>query len=246
MIFDEFHERTIHADTSLALCLELQQTVRPDLRIIIMSATLDKAKIAALLPNAVSVDSDGGMHPVAIRYLGSFADDPVKPVVQAVSLALKQHKGDLLVFLPGSGEIRRALTQLTELYPGGDLLLLPLYGDIPFSEQQRALTPADRRKVVLATNIAETSLTIEGVTVVVDSGMVRRVRFDRSRALDRLVTERVSKASAEQRAGRAGRLLPGNCYRLWSEPQHQALLPFDPPEILTADLCELALNLALW
>ena len=156
------------------------------------------------------------------------------------------NRGDILVFLPGSGEIRRALALLQEQHPGSDILFLPLYGDIPFAEQQRAITPAKRRKVVLATNIAETSLTIEGVTVVVDSGLVRRSRFDRSRALDRLVTERVSRASAVQRAGRAGRLQPGSCYRLWSEHQHNALLAFDPPEILTADLSELALNLALW
>ena len=246
VIFDEFHERTIHADTALALCLDLQQTIRPELRIIIMSATLDAAKIAALVPHARTVFSDGGSHPVSIRYLGSPAADTVTGVVQSVSLALRENSGDILVFLPGSGEIRRALALLQEQHPGGDILFLPLYGDIPFAEQQRAITPANRRKVVLATNIAETSLTIEGVTVVVDSGLVRRSRFDRSRALDRLVTERVSRASAAQRAGRAGRLQPGCCYRLWSEQQHNALLSFDPPEILTADLSELALNLALW
>jgi len=245
VIFDEFHERTIHADTALALCLELQQTIRPELRIIIMSATLDAAKIAALLPHARTVFSDGGIHPVAIRYLGSQADT-VKNVVQSVSLALRENCGDILVFLPGSGEIRRALSLLQELHPGGEILFLPLYGDIPFAEQQRALTPADRRRVVLATNIAETSLTIEGVTVVIDSGYVRRARYDRSRALDRLVTERISRASAAQRAGRAGRLQPGCCYRLWSEQQQRALLLFDPPEILTADLGELVLNMALW
>ena len=246
VIFDEFHERTIHADTALALCLDLQQTIRPELRIIIMSATLDAAKIAALLPHARTVFSDGGLHPVDIRYLGSPAADTVTSVVQSVSLALRENRGDILVFLPGSGEIRRALVLLQEQHPGGDILFLPLYGDIPFTEQQRAITPADRRKVVLATNIAETSLTIEGVTVVIDAGFVRRSRFDRSRALDRLITERISRASAAQRAGRAGRLQSGSCYRLWSEHQHHALLPFDPPEILTADLSELALTLALW
>lgn len=246
VIFDEFHERTIHADTALALCLDLQQTIRPELRIILMSATLDAAKIAALLPHAQTVFSDGGIHPVDIRYFGGHTSDTVKNTVQAISLALREKKGDILVFLPGSGEIRKVLSLLQELYPGGDTLFLPLYGAIPFSEQQLAITPASRRKVVLATNIAETSLTIEGVTVVVDSGLVRRSRFDRAKALDRLVTERISKASAAQRAGRAGRLQPGICYRLWSEHQHNALLPFDPPEILTSDLCELALNLALW
>jgi ATP-dependent helicase HrpB len=246
VIFDEFHERTIHADTALALCLELQQTVRPDLRIVIMSATLDAAKLAALLPLARTVTSDGGLYPVAIRYSGSFAADPVQRAVQGVSRALREQSGDILVFLPGAGEIRRALAILQEEHHSSSIQFLPLYGDIPFQEQQRALLPADRRKVVLATNIAETSLTIEGVTVVVDAGLVRRARYDRSRALDRLVTERISRAAATQRAGRGGRLQAGVCYRLWSEAEQQALVPFDPPEILTADLGELALNLALW
>ncbi len=246
VIFDEFHERTIHADTALALCLDLQQTIRPELRIIIMSATLDTAKIAALVPHARTIISDGAIHPVAIRYSGTPGEDLVKIAVQGVSIALQENKGDILVFLPGSGEIRRALSLLRKLHSDDSIIFLPLYGDIPFAEQQRAITPADRRKVVLATNIAETSLTIEGVTVVVDSGFVRRSRFDRSRALDRLVTERISRASAAQRAGRGGRLQPGVCYRLWSEHQQNALLPFDPPEILCADLCELVLNLALW
>jgi len=245
VIFDEFHERTIHADTALALCLDLQQTIRPELRIIIMSATLDAAKIAALLPHARTVFSDGAIHPVDIRYLGSKADI-ISNVVQCVSLALREKNGDILVFLPGSGEIRRTLSLLQEIYPDSDILFLPLYGDLSFAQQQRALAAAGHRKVVLATNIAETSLTIEGVTVVIDAGFVRRARFDRSRALDRLVTERISRASAAQRAGRAGRLQPGSCFRLWSEHQQNALLPFDPPEILTADLSELVLNMALW
>jgi ATP-dependent helicase HrpB len=245
VIFDEFHERTIHADTALALCIELQQTVRPDLRIVIMSATLDRAKMAALLPAARVVTADGGLHPVAIRYLGE-ASDPVTGVVAGVNQALSEQAGDILAFLPGAGEIKRAAARLQELHPAGTLRCVPLYGDLPFAEQERAILPGQVRKVVLATNIAETSLTIEGITAVVDAGLVRRARFDRSRGIDRLVTERTSRASAEQRAGRAGRLGPGRCYRLWSDHQQQALLPFDPPEILTADLSELALNLALW
>lgn len=246
VIFDEFHERTIHADTALALCLELQQTVRPDLRIVVMSATLDADKLAALLPQARVVSSAGGIHPVAVHHCGSFAADPVKSTVQTVSQALREQPGDILAFLPGAGEIRRALSLLQEQHAADAVLFLPLYGDIPFSEQQRVLLPTDRRKVVLATNIAETSLTIEGITVVVDAGLVRRLRYDRSRALERLTTERISRAAAAQRAGRAGRLQAGVCYRLWSVHEHNALLPFDPPEILTADLGELALNLALW
>lgn len=246
VIFDEFHERTIHADTSLALCLELQQTVRPDLRIVIMSATLDASKLVARIPGIRIVTTGGGLHPVVIHYLAGSDRDPAQRVIDGVSQALAASRGDILVFLPGSGEIRRSQALLEERHAGENLQILPLYGDLPFAEQERALLPTTRRKVVLATNIAETSLTIEGVTAVVDTGLVRRVRFDRSRALDRLVTERVSAASAAQRTGRAGRLQPGVCFRLWSEQQQQSLLPFDPPEIQTADLCELALNLALW
>jgi len=246
VVFDEFHERAIHADTALAFCLELQQTVRPELRIIIMSATIDAARLAAVVPKAVIISSDGSLHPVETRYCGDFNNDPVKSAVAAICKTLKEEQGDILVFLPGSGEIRRAETMLREKIPGGDPLVLPLYGAIPLSEQQRAILPAERRKVVLATNIAETSLTIQGVTIVIDAGLVRRARFDRGRGLEKLVTERVSQASAEQRAGRAGRLAPGICLRLWSRAQQLPLLPFDPPEITVTDLCELALNLALW
>ena len=246
VVFDEFHERAIHADTALAFCLELQQTVRPELRIIIMSATIDAARLATVVPNAVIISSDGSLHPVETRYCGDFNNDPVKSAVAAICKTLKEEQGDILVFLPGSGEIRRAEAMLREINPGGDLLVLPLYGAIPLAEQQQAILPAERRKVVLATNIAETSLTIQGVTIVIDAGLVRRARFDRGRGLEKLVTERVSQASAEQRAGRAGRVAPGICLRLWSREQQMPLLPFDPPEIMVTDLCELALNLALW
>lgn len=246
VVFDEFHERAIHADTALAFCLELQQTVRPELRIIIMSATIDAARLAAIVPMAVIVSSDGSLHPVETRYCGDFGNDPVNAAVAAICKTLKEEQGDVLVFLPGSGEIRRAETMLREIIPGNDVLVLPLYGAIPLAEQQRAILPAEQRKVVLATNIAETSLTIQGVTIVIDTGLVRRARYDRGRGLERLVTERVSQASAGQRAGRAGRLAPGICLRLWSREQHLPLLPFDPPEITVTDLCELALNLALW
>lgn len=246
VVFDEFHERAIHADTALAFCLELQQTVRPELRIIIMSATIDAARLAAVVPNAVIISSDGSLYPVQTSYCGDFNNDPVKAAVAAVCKALKEEQGDILLFLPGSGEINRAAAMLREAIPGGDTLVLPLYGAIPLAEQQRAILPAERRKVVLATNIAETSLTIQGVTIVIDAGLVRRARFDRGRGLEKLVTERVSQAAAEQRAGRAGRLAPGICLRLWSREQQLPLLPFDPPEITVTDLCELALNLALW
>jgi ATP-dependent helicase HrpB len=246
VIFDEFHERSIHTDTSLALCLYLQRTVRPDLRILIMSATLETGSISKVAPDAKIIACEGALHPVDIRYLGSIDEDPAKSAAKAVAKALSEEVGDILVFLPGGGEIRRCLRILEQNYPSGEPLILPLYGDLSFADQEKAIRVSDKRRVVLATNIAETSLTIDGVRIVVDSGLARRSRFDPSRALDRLVTERISKASATQRAGRSGRTAPGVCYRLWSEYQHSVMLPFDPPEILTSDLSELALNLALW
>lgn len=246
VIFDEFHERSIHADTSLALCLYLQRTVRPDLKILIMSATLETRGVAALIPEARIVTCEGRLHPVEVRYLGEMDADPARSVARAIVIALKESSGDILAFLPGAGEIRRCLSSLQQQYRGSEILFLPLYGDLSFGEQEKAIGVAAQRKVVLATNIAETSLTIEGVSIVIDSGLARRSRFDPSRALDRLVTERISRASAVQRAGRSGRTAPGICYRLWSEYQQDGLLAFDPPEILIADLCGLALNLALW
>ncbi len=246
VIFDEFHERSLHADTALALCLDMQKGLRPDLRILVMSATLDLGGIGALLPDAELISCEGKMYPVELRYLGSPERDPVPAAAAAVDRALRETEGDILLFLPGSGEIRRCLAILEERHRGSAVIFSPLYGDLTFAEQEAAIRPAGRRKVVIATNIAETSLTIEGVRVVIDSGLSRASRFDPSTGMNRLVTTRLSASSAIQRSGRAGRVAPGICYRLWSEYEQGTLLPHDPPEILTSDLGELALNLALW
>ena len=245
VIFDEFHERNLNSDLALALCRDAQLGLREDLKLLVMSATLDAGPVAKLLGDCPRISSAGRSYPVAVRYL---AQDPqgrvADTVPPAVRRALGETAGDLLVFLPGVFEIRRCAEALADL--AGPVDVRPLYGDLPFAEQERAILPGPRRKVVLATNIAETSLTIEGVTVVIDAGLERRPRFDAARGMTRLETVRISRASAEQRAGRAGRLGPGTCYRLWSEGTHGALLPFTPPEIRGADLATLALELARW
>jgi ATP-dependent helicase HrpB len=246
VIFDEFHERSLQSDLCLALCRDVQLGLRDDLKLIVMSATIDPAPISVLLDDAPVVSCSGRSFPVDLRYGGESGGDPAREASRAVCRAVRETAGDILVFLPGAGEIRRCETLLRESLGEEQLLISPLYGDLPFDAQERAIMPASRRRAVLATNIAETSLTIEGVSVVVDSGWCRRLRFDPARGLNRLVTERISAASADQRAGRAGRLGPGVCYRLWSEHQQRALLAFQPPEILTADLAPLALDLALW
>jgi len=247
VIFDEFHERSIHADTALALCLDVQKGVRNDLRIIVMSATLDSAPLATLLDNAPVLAAEGKMFPVDVTYLPARPEGECAAVTaRALKRVAAETEGDILVFLPGGGEIRRCMKMLGEEGWAGDMLVCPLYGDLPFAEQERAIMPAGRRRIVLATNIAETSLTIEGVRVVVDAGWSRQLAHDPATGLNRLVTVRVSAASASQRAGRAGRLVPGVCYRLWTEHVQRTLLPFSPPEILTADLAPLALDLALW
>ncbi|OGR31358.1 MAG: ATP-dependent helicase HrpB [Desulfuromonadales bacterium GWC2_61_20] len=245
VIFDEFHERNLHSDLALALCRDAQLGLRDDLKILVMSATLDVAPVAKLLGDAPLLGSRGRAFPVALRYLAQEPSGRLSAIAAAaVRRALKETTGDLLVFLPGAGEIRRCAEQLRDV---GDLCdLRPLYGDLPFAEQERALLPGPRRRVVLATNIAETSLTIDGVDVVVDSGFERRPRFDAARGMTTLELQRISRASAEQRAGRAGRLGPGVCYRLWTEGVHGALLPYTPPEISHADLAPLALELAHW
>ncbi len=247
VIFDEFHERNLNSDLALALCRDAQTGLREDLKILVMSATLDGEPVARLLGGAPLVTSEGRSYPVDVHFLER---DPSGPVVEytaaAVRRALRETEGDLLVFLPGAGEIRRC-HELLEANPGAaEPLFCPLYADLPFSEQERAILPARRRRVVLATNIAETSLTIEGVRVVVDSGLARQPRFDPASGLSRLEMVKISRASAEQRAGRAGRAAPGVCYRLWTEGAHGSLLPFTPPEIRNADLAPLALELARW
>ncbi|BCR05852.1 ATP-dependent helicase HrpB [Desulfuromonas versatilis] len=247
VIFDEFHERNLNSDLALALCRDAQLGLREDLKILVMSATLDAEPVAHLLGGAPLLTSQGRSFPVQVRYL---EQDPVgKPAeytAAAIRRALREAEGDLLAFLPGAGEIRRCAELLADPPAAEGPLICPLYAELPFAEQERAILPAGRRKVVLATNIAETSLTIEGVCVVVDSGLARQPRFDPAAGLSRLETLRISRASAEQRAGRAGRLAPGVCYRLWSEGTHGSLLPFTPPEIRSADLAPLALDLARW
>jgi len=245
VIFDEFHERNLNSDLALALCRDAQLGLREDLRLLVMSATLDAAPVAQLLGDCPRISSAGRSYPVAVRYLPQAPVGRIGDYVpQAVHKALAETDGDLLVFLPGAFEIRRCAEALTDL--AGRIDIRPLYGELSFAEQERAILPGARRKVVLATNIAETSLTIEGIGVVVDAGLERRPRFDAARGMTTLETVRISRASAEQRAGRAGRLGPGICYRLWSEGSHGALLPFAPPEIRTADLATLALELARW
>jgi len=245
VIFDEFHERHLQTDLGLALALDSQRVLRPDLKILIMSATLDGAGIAKLL-NAPLVVGTGRAFPVALRYVAAVADSSIADrVVLVVRQALAAaESGDILVFLPGAGEIRRAQSLLADL--GADVDVDPLYGDLSWEQQDRALRPAARRKVILATPIAETSLTIEGVRVVIDSGYARAPQFDPATGLTRLVTTRIARASADQRAGRAGRLGPGTCHRLWSESTHRGLLAQPLAEIKTADLSGLALELALW
>jgi ATP-dependent helicase HrpB len=246
MIFDEFHERSLNADLGLALCLEVRGALRPDLRLLVMSATLDAGPVAALMGDAPVVTSAGRAFPVETRWLPRPPDPSLRleaVVAGAVRAALEETEGGMLVFLPGEGEIRRVEALLQGL-PG--VALRPLYGAMDFAAQRAALAPAPGRKVVLATSIAETSLTLPDIRVVVDAGRARRARFDPNSGMSRLVTERVTKAEAEQRRGRAGRVAPGLCYRLWTKGEEGGLAPYPPAEIEVADLAGLALELALW
>ncbi|MFO1081076.1 MAG: ATP-dependent helicase HrpB [Reyranellaceae bacterium] len=247
VIFDELHERGLETDLSFALVREAQLALREDLRVIAMSATLDPGPVAARLGGAPLVESAGRMFPVATRYLEREAVGRIEDTVAgAVRRALAEESGSALVFLPGVAEIRRVEQRLADL--GRDVVVAPLYGDLSPADQDRAIAPAPagRRKVVLATSIAETSLTIAGVRLVIDSGLMRRPRFAPRSGMTRLETIRVSQAAADQRRGRAGRLEPGVCYRLWSEEMQRGLQPFTAPEILDADLAPLALELAQW
>jgi ATP-dependent helicase HrpB len=247
VIFDEFHERNLHSDLALALCRDVQLGLRDDLKLLVMSATLDGEPIARLLGDAPLLSSRGRSFPVTVRYLDKPpAGRPAEFTAAAVARAWPATEGDLLVFLPGVGDIQRCRELLAADSSMNEALVCPLYADLPYAEQERALTPATQRKVVLATNIAETSLTIEGVQVVIDSGYMRQPRFDSGSGLQHLQTVRISVANAVQRAGRAGRLGPGECLRLWTEGEQGALLPFAPPEIRSADLAPLALDLARW
>ena len=254
VIFDEFHERSLHADLALALAREVQTALREDLMLLVMSATMEAEPVAALLGDAPVVRAEGRSFPVEIRHLPRPWQDPrrPRPMEDAFAALLlraleEEPAGGVLGFLPGEGEIRRVARAMTPHLPGMVRLHL-LYGMADPSAQRRAILPEPdgRRKLVLATSIAETSLTIEGLSVVVDSGLARRNRFDPSSGMDRLVTERVTRAEATQRAGRAGRTGPGVCYRLWTRGEEGGLKSWPEPEILRADLAPLALEMALW
>jgi ATP-dependent helicase HrpB len=248
VIFDEFHERSLAADLGLALCRDVQQNLRPDLRLLVMSATLDGAAVARLLGDAPRITSAGRQHAVAVRHARRAPQQLEREVANTVRRALAEESGDALVFLPGAAEIRRVEQNLRDGELPHGTALLPLYGELPPEAQDRALAPSPpgARKVVLATSIAETSLTIEGVRIVVDSGLARRARFDPGSGMSRLETLPVSLASAEQRRGRAGRLAPGVCYRVYTEAAERSLAPASTPEVLEADLAPLALDLAAW
>ncbi|WP_315734959.1 ATP-dependent helicase HrpB [Bradyrhizobium sp. SZCCHNR1093] len=249
VLFDEFHERSLDADLGLALARDAQQGLREDLRILVMSATLDGARVASLLGNAPVVESEGRAYPVETRYVGRKPDAPVeRQMAETIASALRADAGSVLAFLPGAAEIRRTQTMLAERVHDASIEIVPLFGALDAAVQDRAISPAPKgqRKVVLATSIAETSLTIEGVRIVVDSGLARVPRYEPDIGLTRLETVRASRAAVDQRRGRAGRTEPGVCYRLWDEPQTASLAAYTQPEILSADLSSLVLDLAQW
>ena len=247
VIFDEFHERSLDADLGLALALDAT-ALRPDLRLLVMSATIDGARVASLLGDAPVIESEGRAFPVDTRYITPDALQRLEEqMTSAILGAMREEEGSVLAFLPGQAEITRTAERLANAVPA-HVDIAPLYGQLDAAEQDRAISPAPagRRKIVLATSIAETSLTIEGIRIVVDSGFRRVPAYDPGTGLSTLVTQRVSRAAADQRRGRAGRTQPGVAYRLWNEGQTGALAPYDTPEILAADLASLALDLASW
>ncbi len=249
VLFDEFHERSLDADLGLALARDAQTGLREDLRILVMSATLDGARVGKLLGDAPVVASEGRAFPVETRYLGRKADAPIeRQMADAIAIALRADPGSVLAFLPGAAEIRRTQNFLAERVHDASVEIVPLFGALDAAVQDRAIAPAPKgqRKVVLATSIAETSLTIEGVRIVVDSGLARVPRYEPDIGLTRLETVRASRAAVDQRRGRAGRTEPGVCYRLWDEPQTASLAAYTQPEILSADLSSLVLDLAQW
>jgi ATP-dependent helicase HrpB len=249
VLFDEFHERSLDADLGLALARDAQTGLREDLRILVMSATLDGARVAKLLGEAHVIASEGRAFPVETRYLGRKADAPLeRQMADAIAMALRADPGSVLAFLPGAAEIRRTQNFLIERIHDASIEIVPLFGALDAAVQDRAIAPAPKghRKVVLATSIAETSLTIEGVRIVVDSGVARVPRYEPDIGLTRLETVRASRAAVDQRRGRAGRTEPGVCYRLWDEPQTASLAAFTQPEILSADLSSLLLDVAQW
>jgi len=247
VVFDEFHERSIDSDLALALTRQVQREIRPDLKIVVMSATLDSAPIKEYLDDCPAIECPGRTFPIEQQYLAHHSSQAIERLVQeGVERMLDKTEGDLLVFLPGVGEIFKTQSSLESLAEKQNLSLLPLYGDMSLSEQQAVLLPSKQRKIVLSTNVAETSLTIAGVTAVIDSGLARVNRFDPCAGINRLELSRISKASATQRAGRAGRTAAGHCLRLWSEREHQMLPDFEFPEIERVDLSEAVLKLIAW
>ncbi|HUH12445.1 MAG TPA: ATP-dependent helicase HrpB, partial [Longimicrobiales bacterium] len=249
VVLDEFHERSLHADLGLALTLQSRALLRPDLRVLVMSATLDAEPVARLLGDAPVVRAEGRRYPVQTRWLATPVEGWIEPAAaRATREALEQSPGDVLVFLPGAAEIHRTAERLAEAALPAGTRVFPLYGALERGEQDAAIapSPAGRRKVVLASAIAETSLTIEGVRVVVDAGLMRVPRFDPGTGMGRLETVRVTRDAADQRRGRAGRVAPGVCWRLWTEAEERGLVPRRTPEILEADLAPLALELAAW
>jgi ATP-dependent helicase HrpB len=249
VLFDEFHERSLDADLGLALARDAQTGLREELRILVMSATLDGARVAKLLGQAPVISSQGRAFPVETRYLGRKADAPLeRQMADTIASALRADPGSVLAFLPGAAEIRRTQNFLGERVHDAGIEIVPLFGALDAAVQDRAIAPAPKgsRKVVLATSIAETSLTIEGVRIVVDSGLSRVPRYEPDIGLTRLETVRASRAAVDQRRGRAGRTSPGICYRLWDEPQTASLAAYTQPEILSADLSSLVLDLAQW
>jgi ATP-dependent helicase HrpB len=252
VIFDEFHERSVHADFSLALCLEVQQALREDLRLLVMSATLDVVALSQLLPEAKLLESQGKSYPVDIVYQGDNSNSHLfEKISRLVIHIFPKHKHDLLVFLPGAAEINKTAQRLIQHFEneGGDKVeVLKLFADLAKNEQQQALLPhpEGKRKIVLATNIAETSLTIEGIEVVIDSGVEKKAIFQLNRGITHLQSQKISQASATQRAGRAGRLTAGTCYRLWSKEQHSRLAQQSTPEIMHSDMSSFILESAVW
>ncbi|ELA8109416.1 ATP-dependent helicase HrpB [Vibrio parahaemolyticus] len=247
LIFDEFHERSIHADTALALSLEVQEALRDDLKLVVMSATLDQEALQSLLPEACYIESEGLSFAVETRYVPLTANDHLSTVMaKNIESLMKKESGSLLAFLPGVAAIKQVQERLSHL--PDDVEVCPLYGQLSFTEQQKAISPAEKgkRKVVLATNIAETSLTIEGIRLVVDSGLERVARFDLKNGLTRLEQTRIAQSSAIQRAGRAGRIEEGICVRLYSESQLKQQPQVPQPEILHSDLASLVMELAFW
>jgi ATP-dependent helicase HrpB len=244
IIFDEFHERHLFSDISLARALDLQDSIRPDLKIIVMSATLDGPQLEGYLAPCETLSSAGRTYPVEIEHLRHEPrdDPPWELAAEAVAENLDRTEGDILVFMPGAYEIQRTISEITQHVPS-DCVLLPLHGELPASEQDKAVARTAKRKIIVSTNVAETSLTIDGVTMVVDSGLARVARYDPHRGINTLLIEKISRASAEQRSGRAGRTAPGLCLRLWTQRDHLLRATTETPEIRRLDLAETVLSL---